>query len=158
MWPESVERVSSFLRAAAVDARIQEFPDGTPTAEEAARAVGCELNQIVKSLVFVCDGAYVLAMVPGDTRADESKVAEAAQAKRARVARPQEVVSATGFTPGAVAPFPPHGVKQAVLERTLLQHETVWIGAGSSSHMAALTPRDLQRLTRARAVDLVTAG
>ena len=62
MWPESVERVSSFLRAAAVNARVQEFPEGTPTAQEAARAAGCELGQIVKSLVFVCDGVYVLAL------------------------------------------------------------------------------------------------
>ena len=61
-----MERVSAFLRAAAVDARIEEFAEGTPTAREAARAVGCELGQIVKSLVLVCDGAYVLALVPAD--------------------------------------------------------------------------------------------
>src|SRR5258707_149254 len=69
-WPEPVERVSAFLRAAAVDARIEEFSDGTPTAREAAKAVGCELGQIVKSVVLVCDGAYVLALVPGDRWAD----------------------------------------------------------------------------------------
>ena len=70
-WPEPVQRVSAVLRAAAVDARIEEFAGGTPSAREAARAVGCELAQIVKSLVLVCDGAYVLALVPGDGRADE---------------------------------------------------------------------------------------
>src|SRR5215208_812194 len=54
MWPEPVQRVSTFLQAAAVEARVEEFPEGTPTAEAAARAVGCEISQIVKSLVFVC--------------------------------------------------------------------------------------------------------
>ena len=54
-WPEPVERVSSFLRESGVDARIHEFPDGTPTAQDAATAAGCELDQIVKSLVLVCD-------------------------------------------------------------------------------------------------------
>ena len=50
--------------------RVEEFTDGTPTARAAAEAVGCEFGQIVKSLVLVCDGAYVLALVPGDRRAD----------------------------------------------------------------------------------------
>jgi prolyl-tRNA editing enzyme YbaK/EbsC (Cys-tRNA(Pro) deacylase) len=158
MWPESVERVSSFLRAAAVDARVQEFAEGTPTAEDAARAAGCELAQIVKSLVFVCDGLYVLALVPGDTRADERKIGAAAEARRVRVARAQEVVNATGFSPGAVAPFPQHAVAQTLMDSTLMQHDVVWIGAGSPSHMAALAPGDLRRLARARLFDLATHG
>src|SRR5206468_5078776 len=99
-WPEPVERVAAVLRAAAVDARIEEFPEGTPTARAAAEAVGCELAQIVKSLVFVCDGAYVLAMVPGDQRADERAVAAAVPAELARIATADEVRQATGFDPG----------------------------------------------------------
>jgi Cys-tRNA(Pro) deacylase len=158
VWPEPVQRVSSFLREAAVDARVQEFPQGTPTAEDAARAVGCELGQIVKSLVFVCDGAYVLALVPGDRRADAEKVAAAVGAAKARVARADEVESATGFAPGAVAPFPVPAVARSLLERTLLQHDVVWVGAGSPAHMAAVKPSDLQRLARAAAVDLVPRG
>ena len=154
MWPEPVQRVSSVLERAAVDARIQEFPEGTPTAEDAARAVGCQLEQIVKSLVFVCDGDYALALVPGDRRADAAKVAAAAGAEAARVARAEEVLAATGFEPGAVAPFP-RVVGVVVMERMLLQHGVVWIGAGSPSHMAALSPVDLQRLAGARTADLV---
>ena len=158
VWPEPVQRVSSFLRAAAVDARLQEFAAGTPTAEDAARAVGCELAQIVKSLVFICDGSYVLALLPGDRRADEAKVAAATGARAARVARGREVLDATGFEPGAVAPFPRGRVRHALLERALLAHDEVWIGAGSPSHMAALAPKDLQRLAEAKAVDLSSAG
>ena len=158
MWPESVQRVSRFLADAAVDARVQEFPEGTPTAEAAARAVGCAPGQIVKSLVFVGDGAYLLALVPGDARADEAKVAGAAGAKRVRVARAAEVENATGFAPGAVAPFPQRAVARTVMDRTLLQHPVVWIGAGSPSHMAAIAPADLQRLANARLVDLLARG
>ena len=79
-WPEPVERVSGVLRAAAVDARIEQFDEGTPTARDAAKAIACELSQIVKTLVFVCDEAFVLALVPGDRRADERAVAAAAGA------------------------------------------------------------------------------
>ncbi len=154
MWPEPVQRVASYLAAAAVEATIQEFPEGTPTAEAAALAAGCRLEQIVKSLVFVCDGAFVLALVPGDRRADETKVAVAARAEEARVAKAGEVLAATGFEPGAVAPFPTNA-SDVFMERTLLQHDVVWIGAGSPAHMASLAPSDLQQLTRARTADLV---
>jgi prolyl-tRNA editing enzyme YbaK/EbsC (Cys-tRNA(Pro) deacylase) len=146
-WPEPVERVSQVLRAAAVDARIEEFPEGTQTAREAAAAAGCELGQIVKTLVFVCDGAYVLALVPGDRRADEAAISAALDASEVRVARANEVLQATGFEPGGVAPFPQRAITRTLLERELLQHVEVWVGAGSPSHMAALPPTDLVRLS-----------
>ena len=87
-WPEPVERVAAVLRGAAVDARIEEFGESAATAREAAQAIGCDLSQIVKSLVFVCDGAYVLALVPGDRRADEGAIAAAVPAADVRVAKP----------------------------------------------------------------------
>jgi len=154
MWPEPVERVATELRAAAVEATIQEFSEGTPTAEAAARAIGCSLEQIVKSLVFVCDGTAVLALVPGDRRADEAKIARAVDASEVRIAYAREVLAATGFEPGAVAPFPLRSIRTVLLERTVLQHGKVWIGAGSPAHMAGLAPGELQRLTGARTADL----
>jgi prolyl-tRNA editing enzyme YbaK/EbsC (Cys-tRNA(Pro) deacylase) len=156
-WPEPVERVAAVLRAAAVDARIEEFPEGTPTAGAAARAVGCTRAEIVKSLVFVCDGRPVLALVPGDKRADAQRLSAAAGAGYARVAKPDEVVSATGFQPGAVAPFPSPNVSRVLMDRSLLRHEIVWIGAGSDSHMAGLRPSDLARLAKAEIGDLTEA-
>ena len=81
-------------------------PAGDADGEAAADAVGCEPAQIVKSLVFICDGLPVLALVPGDRRADAAKVAAAAGAGYARVAKREEVLAATGFEPGGVAPFP----------------------------------------------------
>src|SRR5215218_3844416 len=96
-WPDAVERVSSFLGESGAETRIEEFPKGTPTAAEAARAVGCKLGQIVKSLVFDCDGRWVVALIPGDRRADPAKIAAAAGASRARIASPEEVGRATGF-------------------------------------------------------------
>jgi prolyl-tRNA editing enzyme YbaK/EbsC (Cys-tRNA(Pro) deacylase) len=157
-WPEPVERVAEALRAGAASARIEEFPEGTPSAGAAARAVGCDLSQIVKSLVLVCDGAYVLALVPGDARVDEAAVASAVPARHVRVARPNEVVEATGFEPGGVAPFPRRAVSHVLIDRSLLAHEVVWVGAGTSSHMASLGPAELLRLTGARAFDLASRG
>lgn len=153
-WPEPVGRVADVLKRAGVDARVEEFPEGTPTASAAAKAVGSSRAQIVKSLVFVCDGRPTLALVPGDRRADETKVAAAAGARAARVARADEVVAATGFEPGGVAPFPAPGISQVLISGELLVHDLVWIGAGSERHMAGLAPAELARLTRARTADL----
>jgi prolyl-tRNA editing enzyme YbaK/EbsC (Cys-tRNA(Pro) deacylase) len=156
-WPETVERVAAVLRGAAIDARIEEFPDGTPTAEAAARAVGATRAEIVKSLVFICDERPVLALVPGDKRADAALVTGIVGAQSARVARPDEVVAATGFEPGAVAPFPVPNVSRVLMDRSLLRHELVWIGAGSDHHMAGIGPADLARLAKAEIADLTEA-
>ena len=157
-WPEPVERVSSFLREAGAEARIEEFSDGTPTAADAAAAVGCGLDQIVKSLVLLCDGRPVVALVPGDRRGDPEKIARAVKTESARVASRDEVETATGFAPGAVAPFPLPGVETVLMERTLLRHPVVWAGAGSPRHMVGLAPAELGRLARARPMDVVQEG
>lgn len=154
-WPEPVERVASFLRATGAEARIEEFAVGTPTAEAAADAIGCTLGQIVKSLVLSCDAAPVVVLVPGDRRADPKKVARLVGARRASVARRAQVLEATGFEPGAVAPFPLERISVVMVERTLLRHPLVWAGAGSERHMVALSPRELVRLTRGRIEDVV---
>jgi prolyl-tRNA editing enzyme YbaK/EbsC (Cys-tRNA(Pro) deacylase) len=148
--------VSSFLRQAGAEARLEEFPEGTPTAADAAAAAGCGLDQIVKSLVFLCGERAVVALVPGDRRGDPAKVARAAGADSARVAAREEVEAVTGFAPGAVAPFPLPRVETVLVERTLLRHPIVWAGAGSDRHLVGLAPAELARLARARPVDVVT--
>jgi prolyl-tRNA editing enzyme YbaK/EbsC (Cys-tRNA(Pro) deacylase) len=135
-WPEPVERVSSFLRESGAEARIQEFPEGTPTAQAAAEAAGCDLEQIVKSLVFMCDERPVVALVPGDRRCDPGKVAAAVKAGSARVAKPPEV-------------------EDVLMERSFFSHSVVWAGAGSPSHMVGISPNELGRLSRARPMDVV---
>ena len=123
-WPEAVQRVTSFLREARAEVRVEEFPEGTPTAKDAARA-------------------------------DSEKIARAAGSKFARIAGSDEVREATGFDPGAVAPFPLEHVDAIFVERTLLSQPVLWVGAGSERHMAALSPIELLRLSRARPMDVV---
>ena len=155
-WPESVENVAEFLRAAGAEARLEEFDAETATAVDAARAVGAEASDIVKSLVVLCDGRPVLALVPGDRRGDLGKIARAAGGSDARIARADEVRSITGFEPGAVAPFPLPNVERVVVDRSLLSRRAVWIGAGSPRHLAVLPAPELVRLSRAIPADLVS--
>ena len=150
-----MERVSTFLREAGAEVRIEEFAEGAATAADAAEAVGCALEQIVKSLVFICADRPVVALVPGDRRGDPEKIARIAGSESARVASAQEVEQVTGFSPGSVAPFPLPRVELILLDRTLLTHPLVWAGAGSPKHLVGLAPADLGRLARARPTDVV---
>ena len=153
-WPPDVARVAAFLRDAAAEARLEEHAGDAATAAEAAETIGCELRQIVKSLVFVCDGLPIVVLVPGDRRADRTKIAKGARAGQARVARADEVAAATGFRPGAVAPFPVSSTR-VLVEQTLLAEPLVWVGGGSSRHMVALSPTELVRLARGETMDVV---
>lgn len=151
--PEPVARVSRFLAAARAEARLHEFSTGTPTARDAAAAIGCDLDQIVKSLLFLCDGRPVLAMVPGSRRADPRRIGEAVGARSVRIAPPAVVKAATGYEVGGVAPFALPAVERVLVDRSLLRFALVWTGAGSDRHMAGLAPSELLRLTRAEPVD-----
>jgi Cys-tRNA(Pro) deacylase len=153
-WPEPVQRVSAVLRAAGAEARLEEFAEGTPTAEDAARAAGCELRQIVKSLVFDCDGRAVLVMVPGDRRADPAKIATATGAARAKVAGAAQVEAATGYPPGGVAPFALRNVARVLIDQRLLRESVLWVGAGSERHMAGLPAAELLRVSRGEPADV----
>jgi prolyl-tRNA editing enzyme YbaK/EbsC (Cys-tRNA(Pro) deacylase) len=153
-WPERVERVAQFARDTGAEVRIEEFAEGTPTAVDAANAVGCSLAQIVKSLVLDCDGRPVVALVPGDRRGDPRKIAAAVGAERAKVAGPERVLQVTGFEAGAVAPFPLPEIERILIDPRLLRYDRLWIGAGSRRHLASLPPSELVRLSRAEPVDV----
>ena len=153
--PEPVQRVADFLSAAGAEARLEEFAEQIPTVRDVAKALGVDPGQIVKTLVFVCDGRPVVALVPGDRRADGAKIARAVGAGSARVATRDEVQAATGFPPGAVAPFPLPAVEAILLEQTLLTQDYLWVGAGSDRHLARLPASELLRLSRARQMDAV---
>jgi len=146
--------VSEALRAAGAEARIEEFAEGTGTAEDAAAAVGSELRRIVKSLVFDCDGTWVLVLVPGDHRADSTKVAQAMSSRRARVAGAAQVREVTGFDVGGVAPVGLARVSRVLIDRRIPVDGTLWVGAGSPMHMAGLPAAELARVTRAEVVDV----
>ena len=154
-WPEAVERVAAFLRETGAEARLEELPEAAPNADDAADAIGCTLGQVVDSVVLLCDGSPVLALVPGDRRPDTGKVARVVGARRVTVPSREEVVDAAGLEPGTVPPFPLERVPLVLVERALLRHHAVWTRAGSDRHVVALAPAELVRLTRGRVEDVV---
>lgn len=136
------------------DADVRVFPEGTKTAEDAARAIGCEVAAIVKSLVFVVDDEPVVALVPGDLRLDTSKLAEAAGGTRAERASLETVREATGFAAGGTPPFGHVKALRVFADPNLGRHDPVWCAAGTPTTVFPISITDLDRLAAPVWVDL----
>ncbi|HET6171510.1 MAG TPA: YbaK/EbsC family protein [Gaiellales bacterium] len=151
--PNSRERVRNALRAAGLDCDIVETPDSARTAVEAAAAVGSSVGQIVKSLVFMCDDRPVLALVAGDNRLDEARLAELAggDISRADAARVREY---TGFAIGGVAPLGLLEPLPVYCDADLLKHEYVWASAGAPHAVFRVEPRALADAAGAQVAEL----
>jgi prolyl-tRNA editing enzyme YbaK/EbsC (Cys-tRNA(Pro) deacylase) len=128
------------------DPDIRVFPEGTKTAEDAARAVGCPVAAIVKSLVFVVDDVPVVALVPGDLRLDTSRLAAAAGGTSARRATLDEVREATGYSAGGTPPFGHARQLRVFADPVLKRNDPVWAAAGTPTSVFSITIRDLDRL------------
>lgn len=150
----NVDRVVAAARAAGLELEIQRFPDGTRTAADAARAVGCEVSQIVKSLVFVADGDPVVALVSGANRADLGRLAEAVGAERVRRADGDEARAATGYAIGGVPPFGHTRPLDVVVDAALMTHPQIWAAAGLPDAVFAIAPDDLVRVSHGRVAEL----
>ena len=149
--------VERFLEAAAglgVDADVRRFPSGTRTAADAARAVSCDIGQIVKSLVFVADGLAFLALTSGPNRADAQAMAGILGAKEVRRASPDEARVATGFAIGGTPPFGHPARLRVLVDRDLMAYEVVWAAAGAPDAVFAIGPRELLETSGGEVVDL----
>ncbi len=141
------DRVRAALARLGLSCEIREFPASTRTAEEAARAVGCSVAQIVKSLVFIADGRPILVLASGAHRVDVRKVARLAGASRVEKATAAETRAATGFAIGGVPPVG-HAVPLPVsVDEALLAYPIVYAAAGTAHAVFAIAPGDLVRAT-----------
>ena len=132
------------------------FPDGTRTAADAAAAIGCDVAQIVKSLVFVADGTPVLVLTSGANQADERRLAHALGAEEVRIATPAEVREATGYAIGGTPPVGHDTDLRVLCDRDLTDHDQVWAAAGTPTHVFGLTPQRLVEATGAEVADLAS--
>ena len=149
-----VERVIAAAAAAGLAIRVERFPSGTRTAADAARAVGCDVAQIVKSLVFMADGAPLVALLSGADRLDVERLRRVCGASAVRRASGDEARRASGFAIGGVPPLGHAGPLEVLMDRGLLEHPLVWAAAGLPDAVFAIAPADLLRASGARLADL----
>jgi len=147
----SIQRVREAASRKGVELDIRTFAESTHTAAEAAEAVGAELGQIVKSLVFMDGDSALLCLCAGDRRVDTAKLGDGA-----RQAKPDEVREATGFAVGGVPPLGHDPPVRTVVDESLRRFETLWC-AGGTPHavfpvgtdelLAALPDAELREIT-----------
>jgi prolyl-tRNA editing enzyme YbaK/EbsC (Cys-tRNA(Pro) deacylase) len=144
------ERFVAAARELGIEVRAVAYPEGTRTAEDAARAIGCEVDQIVKSLVFVAiddSGTEqpVVALTSGSNRVDEVALARLLDAHHVRKADADEVRTASGFSIGGTPPFGHARDMPVYLDPHLATFDEVWAAAGTAQHVFPLTPDELRR-------------
>ena len=138
-----VERVSE---EHGFDPEIEEFPEGTKTAADAAEAEGCSVAQIVKSIVLVADDEVIVVLTAGDNRVDTDALAAELGAESVRTGNPDEVKAATGWSIGGVPPFGHDSAVQKYLDGSLLDHDRIWAAAGTPDAVFALAPAELRAI------------
>lgn len=150
----NVRQVVEAGKALGVDVQAREFSQSTRTAADAAQAIGVELGQIVKSLVFGVDGEVVIALVSGDNLLDESKLAKAAGADDAWREDADTVRETTGYPVGGVPPFGHREPLRVFVDEDLLTYDEVWAAAGTPHVNFPITPHALLRATGGTVCDL----
>jgi Cys-tRNA(Pro) deacylase len=150
----NVRAVVDAARALGLDVHPRDFPDGTRSAADAAMAIGVDLGQIVKSLVFAVDGEAVVALVSGDNLLDEEKLADCAGGDRAWREDADTVRDATGYPVGGVPPFGHREPLRIFIDKDLLEYEEPWAAAGTPHTNFSVTPHELVRATGGTVCDL----
>ncbi len=151
----SAKRVQEALAERGFDFSVREFPASTRTAAEAAAAIGCEVAQIAKSLVFRArvSGRPVLVIASGANRVDEKAVAALIGEKIGR-ADADFVRAKTGFAIGGVPPLGHEVAPVTLIDRDLLALDEIWAAAGTPNAVFRLKPEDLVALTGGQVADI----
>ena len=140
--------------AAGVAIAVTRFPATTRIAQDAAREIGCAVGEIVKSLVFLADGAPVVVLCSGADRVDEIKLKAALSASVVRRAIADEAKTATGYAIGGVPPFAHEAELRVVIDDGLLEFDRVWAAAGLPDAVFPIAPPELVRLSRGTVADV----
>lgn len=151
----SAQRVQDFLAAHQSGCLVKELPGSTLTARDAAEAIGCEVAQIAKSLIFKDEdsGNPILIIASGINRVSVPKVQEATGIKIGK-ADAEFVKERVGYAIGGVPPVAHHSDVVTILDPDLKKYRTIWAAAGTPNAVFELNPHDLDRLTEGRWVPL----
>ena len=142
----AIDRFIGEAEASGLDVEVQRYPDGTRTAADAAAAVGCKVDQIVKSLVFMADVRPILILCSGARRVDEEKLAEYIGTE-IRIAGASEVRAATGYAIGGTPPLGHTVPLKTVVDPHLMEFEEIWAAAGTPDSVFPIQPKELVKAT-----------
>ncbi|SFL23428.1 Cys-tRNA(Pro) deacylase [Halogranum rubrum] len=154
MHPSAEEFVSLARERYDFEPVVEEFPEGTKTAADAADAVGCDVAQIASSIVLVADDEVVVSVTSGANRVDMEKVAALVGSESARMAEADEVKEATGWSIGGVPPICHSTAVPVFVDETLTEFETVWAAAGTPTAVFAVGSEELVEMSGGEVVEV----
>ena len=149
-----IERVVAAGAAAGMHVEPRTFTSETRTAEDAARNIGCEVGQIVKSLVFGSERGPLLFLVAGNNKLDTTKGAAAAKVSKLERVDANAAKAATGYSIGATPPLGLGSQLDVFMDQDLLRHDEVWAAAGRPDSVFPASPHELAHAVNAEVVDL----
>ena len=152
-----VAEVRQFLTAHGLEERIHSFAESTENAYLAAQALGVELGQIVKSVMFLADGEPVLILMSGDMNVDTKKLKKLLGARKVRMADAETVLKVTGYPVGAVPPVAHRQVIDTHLDESLNRFVKIYPAGGTTSNMFATTFEELLSLSKAKIINVAKA-
>jgi len=151
------ERAAAFREQAreqyGVDVEVNEFPEGTKTAEDAAVAVGCDVAQIASSIALVAD-QLVVVVTSGANRVDTRTLSTLRGVHEARMAEPDEISETLGWSIGGVPPFCHETAVPVYLDETLTEYDTVWAAAGTPEAVFPISPERIVECADATVADI----
>ena len=149
----SAQKIQDLLDSLGYNYTVIEHAESTRTAQEAAERAGCELGQIVKSLIFKgkATNKPILVLTSGANRVDEKRISEYAREHIIR-ADADFVRSVTGYAIGGVPPIGHAQKMETYLDEDFLKYETIWAAAGTPNAIFELKTSDLQKMTDGKIV------
>ena len=147
--PDGAKHVQSILQGLDSDLRVEIMPESTATAIDAARAVGVEVAQIGKSIVFEANGNPIVAVLPGHKRVNMRLLIAEMNHDVASKPDPGWIYKNTGYRIGGVSPFGLPPTAEVIVDRSLGQHSVLYVAAGH--------PRAVVRVTYSQLIDLSNA-
>jgi Cys-tRNA(Pro) deacylase len=152
----TAQKVVDAAQVLGLEISIREFEAGSRTAADAARAIGCPMAQIIKSLLFIVDGQPTMVLVSGANRLDEKKLAALCgvgkrKVKRSKAETAREV---TGFAIGGVPPFGHKTRLPTYVDQDFLQFDVIWGAAGTPNAVFSIAPETLIKGIEGTVADL----
>lgn len=144
-----------FILPDSLNTQIETLDQTTHTAIDAALALGCDVAQIAKSLVFYDVATYepIMIIASGVNRVDKQKVGEII-GKKIKTASPEYVLEHTGFPPGSVPPFGYVKKIPTLIDKSLMKFDKIYAAAGDSSSIFSISPQDLVVQTQGQIIDI----
>ncbi len=148
---KGVDKVKEFISKYKVNAKILKFKETVESVKSASKASGVSEDKILKTLIIIADGKPYVTILPGDKRLNFKQVATILNAKKVRLAKPNEVINITGVKPGEVSPLTEEIKNLSIIvDESVINKDEVLVGGGSLHHLVKVNVKELIRILKPR--------